>query len=98
MTAATHVLHWIPPYVDGTGTWALQDIDAYEAGEPATDPAWLLEDEPRDIDASDFTGWISGLTGYPVTVEKDSVRITCPQAFRFLREEPVWYVRPAVTP
>lgn len=98
MTAVMYVLHWIPPYVDGTGTWALQDLDSWQAGEPVTDPAWLLEDEPRDIDANVLADWIAGLVGYPVVIEKDSVRITCPRALRFMKQEPVWWIWPKDVP
>ena len=97
-TGATHVLHWVPPYVDGEGTWELQTCADYDAGKLPSRPDWMLESEPRDIDAGDFTGWIAGITGYPVTVEQDWVRITCPRAFRFMRREPLWWVRPAYVP
>lgn len=97
----THVLYWVPGYLVkggcewGDGTWELQEIASYEAGEPPSSPDWGMEGEPRDIDANDFTDWIASLTGYPVTVEKDSVSITCVRALRFFRSEPVWWVRPA---
>lgn len=94
-TNAIHVLHWVPPYVGGEGTWELQDIASWEAGDPPVDPGWGMEDEARDIDANDFTEWIAGLVGYPVDVEKDFVRISCPAALRFWRREPVWWVWPA---
>lgn len=101
MNEPTHILHWVPGYLVkggcdwGDGWWELQPLADYEAGEPQGNPDWYLEGEPRDIEADDFTEWIAGLTGYPVSVEKSSVRITCPRALRTSRE-PVWYVRPAV--
>jgi hypothetical protein len=91
----THILYWVPPYVDGEGTWELQDIASYEAGESQPDPEWMLPGEPRDIDGGDFTAWIEGIVGYPVAVRESSVRITCPRALRFWRREPAWYVIPA---
>lgn len=99
MTAAdvTYVLHWVPPYLGGNGSWELQDIASWKAGEPPADPEWGMEDEGRDIDAADFADWLASLIGCPVSVEKDWVRITCPAAFRFWRREPVWWVWPAVT-
>jgi hypothetical protein len=99
--AVTHVLHWVPGYlirggaVWGDGWWELQSIADYDAGEPQTDPAWMLEAEPRDIDADDFTEWIAEMVGYPVEVEKSSTRITCLRALKWNREEPVWLVYPA---
>jgi len=98
MADPTHVLHWAPGYLvksSHDGWWELQDIASYEAGEPQEDLHWALEFEGRDIDAADFTEWIAGLVGYPVTVEKSWTRITCPRALRFLRPEPLFYVSPA---
>lgn len=94
----THVLHWVPGYLvrgGSDGWWELQPVADYDAGEPQLDPDWYLEDEPRDIDAADFTEWIASLAGFPVTVEQDSVRITSPRSLRFFRPEPVWWIRPA---
>ena len=65
MNEPTHILHWVPGYLVkggadwGDGWWELQTIAAYESGEPQQDPEWTLEDEPRDVDAGDFTDWIS---------------------------------------
>jgi hypothetical protein len=98
---ATHILHWVPGYLvkggydGGDGWWELQSITGYESGEPQADEDWYLEDEPRDIDAADFTEWIGSLAGYPVTVEKSFTKITCWRRFRVNREEPVWLVYPA---
>jgi hypothetical protein len=100
LDGVTHILHWVPGYLVkggctwGDGTWELQEIVSYLAGEPLTSPGWDLDGEPRDIEADDFTEWIASLTGFRVTVEKSSARITCPRALRFRREEPVWLVRP----
>jgi hypothetical protein len=91
---ATHILHW------GDGRWELQSIAGYASGDPQTDPEWTLEGEPRDIDAADFTEWMSGLTGFPVDVEQSvtritTTRVTCRRALEWNREEPVWLVYPA---
>jgi hypothetical protein len=96
----THVLYWMPPYLTGTrsGWWDLQDIASYEAGQPQLDLEWALEDEPRGIDAADFTDWIGGMTGFPVTVVKSWARITCWRALRFRRREPLFYVFPDGAP
>jgi hypothetical protein len=93
----THVLHWMPPYLTDTraGWWDLQDIASYEAGLPQLDLEWALEFEPRDIDAADFADWIASMVGYPVTVVKAWIRITCWRALRFRRCEPLFYVIPA---
>jgi hypothetical protein len=99
--SATHILHWVPGYLVrggcdwGDGWWELQSVTDYESGEPQLDPEWVIEGEDRDIDAAEFTGWMSGLIGWPVTVEKSSTRITCLRALKWNREEPVWLVLPA---
>jgi hypothetical protein len=101
LSKPTHVLHWVPGYlikggaVRGDGWWELQTVDDYEADELQTDPDWILEGDGRDIDAAEFTEWIASLTGYPVTVEKSWVAITCWRVLRFRRPEPLWYVSPA---
>ena len=97
MTAegATHILYWVPAEVNGAdGEWGLTDIASYEAGVPQSDPEWIIDDEPRDIDAGDLTEWIAVMTGYPVTVEKSSALPVFLREAGWDREEPVWYVRP----
>jgi hypothetical protein len=94
MNEPTHILHWVPPYVDGEGTWELQDIASYEADEPQLDPEWSLPGEPRGIDGGDFAAWMAEMTGCPVAARESFVRITCPRALRFRCREPAWYVIP----
>jgi hypothetical protein len=92
----THILHWVPPYVDRDGgCWDLQTLADYDAGVEQTDPEWQLDGEPRDIDANDFTGWIGELVGYPVTVVEGFARITDWRRLRFRCKEPLFFVVPA---
>jgi len=94
MADPTHVLHWVPGCLvkSSHGWWELQDIAEYDAGVPQLHPDWLIAGEGRDLDAADFAGWIAGLVGYPVIVEKSWARITCPHP------EPLFYVSPRDVP
>jgi hypothetical protein len=99
MNAPTHILHWVPGYLnsDGNGLWELQHLADYAAGLTQLHPGWRLEDEPRDIDAADFTGWIAGLVGCPVTVQPWANRVTCWRHLRFRRREPAFLIAPVAS-
>lgn len=94
----THVLHWVPGYVTSTGcgTWELQDVAAYEAGEPGgRDPE---HDAPRDAPAAELALLVAEQLGYPVELEPDHARIRAVDLRPLnvhIGTEPVYYVRPA---
>lgn len=98
VAAPTHVLHWVPGYLssDGLGCWELQDVTAYEAGEPGGSGPQL--NVPRDMAAADIAPWVASLLGYPVELDPDSTQIATASLRPLsvhIGTEPLYYVRPA---
>jgi ADP-ribose pyrophosphatase YjhB (NUDIX family) len=95
---ATHVLHWLPGYLDavGGGCWNLQEAAEYETAVPARGPR--NTGVPRDEDPAVLAAWAGGQLGYPVTTELAyatlaSVTLRPPSLNG--GKEPVYYLRPA---
>jgi hypothetical protein len=98
----THVLHWLPGFLaeDGRGSWALQDADAFEAGEPAEDCPETFE--AKDADREVLAAWAASQTGCRVVLERgDDITFTSgtvrPMSLN-VKLAPVWYVWPVRQP
>jgi ADP-ribose pyrophosphatase YjhB (NUDIX family) len=94
---ATHVLHWLPPYLasDRRGRWELQTAGDYQAGAPALGESL---DAPRDADAGTLAAWAAGQLGYRVDLElawATFAAVTPTPPFLHGGKEPVWYARAA---
>jgi len=95
---ATHVLHWVPGYLnsDGSSCWELQGAADYEAGQPSGRDPEL--DAPRDEPVSSLALWVTAQLGHPVEMSLAHTTITTgaisPLNVHIARE-PVYYVRPA---
>jgi hypothetical protein len=101
-TAPTHVLHWVPGWLnsDGLSLWELQDAAAYIAGEPYNGSDPQLYDWPRDAADYDLAIWVIGQLGYPVDLEPAiaSIRaVSLRPVSVHADREPIYYVRPAST-
>jgi hypothetical protein len=92
---ATHVLHWVPPYmtVAGKGRWALQAAARYPADAPV--PGWRLN-AGRDASQDDLATRAGRQLGYPVTLVTAVATFTTVWPLRLRRREPAYYVCPAV--
>ncbi len=102
----THVIAWFPPYLARprrrppgkpctAGWWDLQEVTAYDAGEPPPGGDWSW-DGPRDEDSLRLANWAALALGHPVTVERFTVDIRPGRLpVRRWRPEPACYVRPA---
>lgn len=102
---ATHVVAWLPPYLARTrrwplgrrpaaGWWDLQEIAAYDAGEPPPGGDWSW-DGPRDEDPLRLANWAALVLGHPVALDADIVSMRPgwpPLPWRRWRPEPVYWV------
>jgi hypothetical protein len=103
--AATHVIAWLPPYLIRTrrwlgrpaacGWWDLQEIGAWEAGDPPPGDDWSLDPAPGGDSPARLAGWAAGLLGCPVSLRPAVVRVRPGRLpFRRWREEPAYWVAP----
>jgi ADP-ribose pyrophosphatase len=94
---ATHVLHWVPPYMarDRRGRWELQAAADYEA---AAEPSANSLDAPRDADPGELAVWAARQLGYRVELElawAEFAAVTPVPPFLHGGREPVFHVRGA---
>jgi ADP-ribose pyrophosphatase len=93
----THVLHWVPPYMDRDrrGRWELQALADYE--DAATSSAGSLG-APRSADPGELTVWAARQLGYRVELElawAEFAAVTPGPPFLHDGREPVFHVRGA---
>jgi hypothetical protein len=94
----THVLHWVPGYLnsDGQGCWDLQDAAGYERGDGGAGCPRTYD--TRDAGAAVLTGWVCAQLGYTVELEEARAWVWSVTPFQLrlnAGREPVWYVWPA---